>query len=187
MYYNIVSRFIALCLLLVMLPFFFILSIVIFLSDGLPIFYFQKRVGYNNSYFQLIKFRTMKNGTPNVATHLVKNPEKHYIKFGKLIRKLSLDEIPQLLNIIFGDMIFVGPRPALYNQYDLIELRNKYEIHDLFPGITGWAQVNGRDELSIIKKVELDLFYKNEKSVFLDAKIIFMTIFSVLLQRGIEH
>jgi O-antigen biosynthesis protein WbqP len=184
---NIVSRLVAFVLLLVTLPFFFVLSILIFVVDGSPIFYFQKRVGYKNSYFQLIKFRTMKNGTPNVATHLVQNPEKHYIKFGKFIRKLSFDEIPQLLNIIFGDMVFVGPRPALYNQYDLIELRNEYKIYDILPGITGWAQVNGRDELSISKKVEYDFFYRNKKSIFFDIKIIYMTIFSVLLQKGIEH
>jgi O-antigen biosynthesis protein WbqP len=160
---------------------------LILISDGFPILYFQKRVGYRNNHFQLVKFRTMKNGTPNIATHLIKNPGQYHIRFGEIIRKLSLDEIPQLFNVISGKMGFIGPRPALFNQYDLINLRTKNGIQNLIPGITGWAQVNGRDELSIKKKVELDLFYKNNRSVLLDLKIVFMTIFSVAFQKGVDH
>ena len=181
------NRLVAFIILVVLSPIIGIISMLILINDGLPIFYIQKRIGKNNINFDLYKFRTMKNNTPVIATHLIKNPEKYFIKFGRFLRESSLDEIPQLINIMKSEMSFIGPRPALYNQDDLVSLRTKKGIHNLMPGITGWAQINGRDELSIIDKVEFDIYYKNNKSLSLNLKIIFITIFKVLFKKGVSH
>ena len=141
----------------------------------------------NNTIFKMPKFRTMKIDAPPVATHLLSNPDHHLTPIGKLLRKSSLDELPQLLSILKGDMSFVGPRPALFNQHDLVELRTKKGVHSLTPGLTGWAQINGRDELPIPLKVEFDEYYLENRSFLLDMKILFMTFFKVLRREGIQH
>jgi O-antigen biosynthesis protein WbqP len=143
------NRLSAFFLLIIFLPIFILVSIAIFIEDGVPIFFTQKRVGTNYSFFNIYKFRSMKKNTPNVATHLLDNPEQYLLKIGKILRKLSFDELPNLINIIKGEMVFVGPRPALYNQDDLMDLRVAAGVDKLKPGITGWAQINGRDEISI--------------------------------------
>ena len=133
------------------------------------------------------KFRSMKINTPQVATNLLNNSKNYITKFGNFIRKTSLDEIPQLFSILKGDMTFVGPRPALFNQYDLINLREKFELNILTPGLTGWAQVNGRDELSISQKVKIELFYKKNQGIILDIKILYLTFLKVIKMRDIKH
>ena len=150
------QRIIAVILLLILFPIFLIVSFAIFLEDGFPILFKQKRVGINYTFFTLFKFRSMKKNTPDVATHLLENPEQYLLKIGHILRKLSLDELPNLINIIKGDMGFVGPRPALYNQDDLMQLRINAGVDKLLPGLTGWAQINGRDELSLKDKVALE-------------------------------
>ena len=164
-----------------------IIALLIKLDSKGPILYWSKRVGRNNELFQMPKFRSMRTGTPVVATHLLTNPETHLTSFGKILRKTSLDEIPQLLTILNGNMSFVGPRPALFNQQELIELRTNNQVHKLVPGITGWAQVNGRDEISIEQKVFLDVEYSNRKSFLFDLFIIFKTIWIVLRSKNISH
>ncbi len=139
----------ALFILILISPIYLLICLVLFIEDGFPVHFKQKRPGRNHVIFNFYKFRSMKINTPDVATHLLENPDKYLLKTGRFIRKLSLDELPNLINVIRGEMNFVGPRPALYNQYDLLALREKKGIHRLKPGITGWAQVNGRDELSI--------------------------------------
>lgn len=155
-------------------------------SEG-PILYWSKRVGKNNKLFRMPKFRTMYITTPTLATHLLENPEKHVTNIGRLLRRTSLDELPQCLSILKGDMSFVGPRPALYNQGDLIELRNKRGIDRLIPGLTGWAQINGRDELSVLEKVELDHYYLKNQTFLFDVKILVLTVFKVILSDNIAH
>ncbi|MBT6900697.1 MAG: sugar transferase, partial [Nitrospina sp.] len=145
------------------------------------------RIGRNNMIFKMPKFRTMKRGTPDVATHLLKAPDQFITPLGKILRKTSLDEIPQLWNIIKGDMAFVGPRPALFNQDDLISLREEQGVHKLTPGITGWAQIKGRDELPIPEKVEMDVYYLKHRSLLLDLKILVLTLIVVLNWKGISH
>tara|TARA_B100000787_G_C16174441_1_gene288219 strand:- start:656 stop:1234 length:579 start_codon:yes stop_codon:yes gene_type:complete len=152
-----------------------------------PILYWSNRVGRNNEIFSMPKFRTMKIDTPEVATHSLKEADKYITRFGSLLRKYSLDEIPQLITIISGKMSFVGPRPALHNQSDLIKLRSELGIHHLVPGITGYAQINGRDEVSIEDKVELDLYYKKNYSIYLDVKILILTFKKVIFNEGIIH
>jgi lipopolysaccharide/colanic/teichoic acid biosynthesis glycosyltransferase/nucleoside-diphosphate-sugar epimerase len=152
-----------------------------------PAIYWSKRVGRNNSIFFMPKFRTMRLDTPQVATHLLENPDQFLIPSGKLIRKLSLDELPQLYSVIKGDMSFVGPRPALFNQDDLIKLRTDKSVHLLRPGITGWAQVNGRDEIPIPQKVEFDHYYFKNKSILLDLKILFLTFYKVIFMKNVSH
>lgn len=181
------NRLIAVLLLLLIWPFFLILLILIYLEDGSPIFFKQKRVGVNYTFFQIYKFRSMKKHTPNVATHLLPNPEKYLLKIGRILRKLSLDELPNLINIIKGEMVFIGPRPALYNQDDLMALRVAKGVDKLKPGITGWAQVNGRDEISIEEKVQLEKYYLDNKSIGLDFKILFLTIFNVIISKNVNH
>ncbi|MFZ5989351.1 MAG: sugar transferase [Bacillota bacterium] len=162
-----------------------ITALVKFTSKG-PIIFKQRRIGLNKKEFNIYKFRTMYIETPkNMATHLLENPDKYITPLGRVLRKTSLDELPQLFNILKGEMSFVGPRPALYNQYDLISLRDQYGVHNVRPGITGWAQVNGRDELEIPVKVQFDKYYVEHGSLWLDIKIIFMTIFSVILGKGV--
>lgn len=152
-----------------------------------PVLYWSDRVGQNNTIFKMPKFRSMRIGTPSVATHLLSEPETYLTPIGGFLRKSSLDELPQLWSIIKGDMSFVGPRPALYNQHDLIELRTHSGVHVLVPGLTGWAQINGRDELPIPHKVAFDIEYLQKKSFWLDVKIIFLTVLKVLKGDNIIH
>ena len=158
------NRLFALFLLIILSPLFLIVALVILVEDGFPIFFTQRRVGINYSFFYIYKFRSMKKSTPNVATHLLTNPDQYLLKIGKFIRKTSLDELPNLINIIKGEMVFVGPRPALYNQDDLMEFRVATGVSKLKPGITGWAQINGRDEISVAQKVQLEQEYLYKKS-----------------------
>ena len=181
------NRIIALCLLIILSPIFLLVGLLIFLQDGLPVFFKQKRVGVNYTFFHIYKFRTMKKDTPNVATHLLTNPAQYLLKIGALLRKLSLDELPNLINIIKGEMVFVGPRPALYNQDDLMALRVAAGVDKLIPGITGWAQVNGRDELSLEQKVALEKEYLAKKSLSVDFQILIKTFTNVLFSKGVTH
>ena len=160
---------------------------MVYSSSKGPILYWSKRIGKNNLVFIMPKFRTMQSETPQVATHLLENPEKYLTSIGSLLRKYSLDEIPQILSVIKGDMNIVGPRPALFNQQDLVELRELYNINTIKPGITGWAQVNGRDELSIEDKVILDKVYFSKASLFFDIYIIFLTLKKVIFPKNISH
>jgi O-antigen biosynthesis protein WbqP len=181
------NRLFALFLLIILSPLFLIGALVILIEDGFPVFFTQRRVGINYSYFYIFKFRSMKKNTPNVATHLLTNPEQYLLKIGKFIRRTSLDELPNLFNIIKGEMVFVGPRPALYNQDDLMALRVATGVDKLKPGITGWAQVNGRDDISIEKKVELEQEYLHTRSTLLDIEIIIKTFTNVLFSKGVSH
>jgi len=181
------NRLFALFLLLLFSPIFLIVSIAILIEDGFPVLFTQKRVGINYTFFKINKFRSMKKNTPNVATHLLTNPEQYLLKIGKFIRKTSLDELPNLINIIKGDMVFVGPRPALYNQDDLMALRVATGVEKLKPGITGWAQINGRDDISIEKKVQLEQEYLHKKSFLFDLEIIIKTFTNVLFSKGVSH
>ena len=175
-------------MLIILSPIFIVVIILIITDDGLPVFFIQKRVGINYTFFNLYKFRSMKKNTPNVATHLLKDPDQYLLKIGKIIRKLSLDELPNLINIIKGDMVFVGPRPALYNQNDLMQLRINAGVDKLKPGLTGWAQINGRDEISMKDKVALEKEYMDRKSILFDIKIFFMTFASAFLKKdGVSH
>ncbi len=181
------NRFMALTAIVFLSPIFIIVALMIFLEDGLPIFFKQKRVGVEYSFFQIYKFRSMKKYTPNVATHLLTNPEQYLLKIGKLIRKTSLDELPNLINIVKGEMVFVGPRPALYNQDDLMTLRVAAGVDKLKPGITGWAQINGRDEISIEAKVNLEKEYLQKKSLLFDFQIFIKTFTNVIFRKGVSH
>jgi O-antigen biosynthesis protein WbqP len=181
------NRLLALMLLIVFSPFLLIISILILIEDGFPIFFTQKRVGVNYTFFKIYKFRSRKKETPNVATHLLVNPDNYLLKIGKLIRRTSLDEFPNLINIVKGEMLFVGPRPALYNQTDLMDLRVAYGVDKLKPGITGWAQINGRDNITIDKKVEYDFDYLQKKSLHFNLIIILKTIINILYSKGIKH
>lgn len=157
-----------------------------FTSRG-PILHWSSRVGKNNELFNMPKFRTMRIDTPDVATHLLGDPDKYVTGIGRLLRKTSLDELPQLISIVKGDMSFVGPRPALFNQDDLVEQRTRKGVHRLTPGLTGWAQINGRDELPIPMKVNFDYYYLLNRSFFLDLKIIIQTVLKVVLREGVTH
>lgn len=181
------NRIFALILLIILSPIFLLVAIAIIIEDGFPIFFTQKRVGINYTFFHIYKFRSMKKNTPNVATHLLTNPEQYLLKIGKFIRKTSLDELPNLINIIKGEMVFVGPRPALYNQDDLMALRVAAGIDKLHPGITGWAQINGRDEISIEEKVRLEKDYLDKITFVFDIKILLLTFIQVLNKKGIKH
>lgn len=166
---------------------FLIIYIAVRLTSRGSAFYWSDRVGQHNIIFKMPKFRTMRIGTPVVATHLLKDPNEQLTIIGSFLRKSSLDELPQLWSILAGDMSFVGPRPALYNQYDLIALRTECGIDLLVPGLTGWAQVNGRDELTITQKVSLDQYYLSNQSLFLDMKIIWLTFINVVRRQGVSH
>jgi O-antigen biosynthesis protein WbqP len=181
------NRLFALILLIILSPLFLLVAISIFIEDGTPIFFKQKRVGINYTFFNIYKFRSMKKNTPNVATHLLENPGQYLLKIGGLLRKLSLDELPNLINIIKGEMVFVGPRPALYNQHDLMALRVAAGVDQLKPGITGWAQINGRDDISIEKKVQLEQEYMYRRSTVFDIEIIIKTFTNVLGSKGVSH
>ena len=181
------SKFISFLIFLLLIPLFLVVAIVIFLDDGLPIFFKQKRVGKNKVLFNIFKFRTMKKDTENIATHLIEDQNNQILKSGHLLRKYSIDELPQLFNILLGHINFIGPRPALFNQYDLIKMRDKYGINEIKPGITGWAQVNGRDSLSLQDKVMLDKYYIENKNIVLNIKIIFKTIFKVISAEDVKN
>ena len=164
-----------------------VIAVLIKLNSNGPVIFWTDRVGADNAIFKMAKFRTMRLDAPQVATHLMKNHEDYITPIGKALRKYSLDEIPQLFNILKGDMTFVGPRPALFNQYDLIELRTKKNIHKLIPGVTGLAQVNGRDNLPIPVKVEFDERYLKNRSLPFDLKIIFMTLIKTISGEDVQH
>lgn len=164
-----------------------VVALLVRLTSSGPVLYWSDRVGSDNEIFRMPKFRTMQINTPAVATHLLVNPEKFLTPIGSFLRKSSLDELPQLWSIIKGDMSFVGPRPALFNQDDLIALRTECGVNKLVPGLTGWAQINGRDELPIPDKVKLDADYMYQQSFWLDLKIIFLTFLKVLQRDGIQH
>ena len=170
----------------VLSPVFLILAVVIKIDDPGPIFFRQKRVGVHKSHFDILKFRTMKMETPHdVPTHMLENPEQYITRVGKILRKTSLDELPQIFQIFTGKMSIIGPRPALWNQFDLIEERDKYCANDVVPGLTGWAQINGRDELPIDVKAKLDGEYVEKLSFWFDCKCFFGTIISVLKHDGV--
>jgi O-antigen biosynthesis protein WbqP len=183
-FFDIVFSIIAIVL---FLPVLILIYIAIFLLDGFNPLYFSRRVGYKNKIFLMPKFRTMKMHTPQKATNKLKKPEKYITFFGKTLRRTSLDELPQLFSIFFGQMSFVGPRPALFNQKTLISLRTKKKIHYLIPGITGLAQINGRDKLSIKKKVYYDEVYLKKKSLFFDFKILLITLKILADTKKIKH
>ncbi len=177
----------AIFLVLVLILVFIIVAITVRLTSVGPILYWSKRVGRYNKIFKMPKFRTMRVDTPALATHLLSNPEAFITPVGSFLRRSSLDELPQLWSIIKGDMSFVGPRPALFNQQDLIGLRTQFGIEKLLPGLTGWAQINGRDELPIPEKVKLDVEYRDNQSIWLDIKIVLMTFLKVINRDGIQH
>jgi len=180
-------KLVALLLVALLSPIFIIVAVLIFIEDGSPVLFEQKRIGVNCSFFRIVKFRTMKKGTPNVATHLLDDPNQYILSIGKILRKSSLDELPNLINIINGDMAFIGPRPALFNQIDLMELRVLHGIDVLLPGITGWAQINGRDEISLEKKIALEKEYLIKQSFGLDCLIIIRTVVNTLFKINIHH
>jgi O-antigen biosynthesis protein WbqP len=181
------NRLLALFLLVILSPLFLIVALLILIEDGFPVFFTQRRVGINYTFFYIYKFRSMKKNTPNVATHLLTNPGQYLLKIGKFIRKTSLDELPNLINIIKGEMVFVGPRPALYNQEDLMALRVAAGVDKLKPGITGWAQINGRDDIILEKKVQLEQEYMYRRSTLFDIEIIIKTFTNVLFSKGVRH
>ena len=174
------------CGIIVLAPVYLIIALAIKLDDPGPVFFRQKRVGIHKSHFNILKFRTMKMNTPkDTPTHLLENPEQYITKVGRILRKTSLDELPQILQIFTGDMSIIGPRPALWNQFDLIEERDKYGANDVRPGLTGWAQINGRDELHIDVKARFDGEYVEKMSFLFDCKCFFGTIVSVLKHDGV--
>ena len=163
------------------------IAIAVMLTSKGPALHWSSRVGRHNRIFGMPKFRTMRIDTPQVATHLLRNPKQYETSIGPFLRKTSLDELPQLFNIFKGDMSFVGPRPALFNQHDLIQLRTKAKVHYLLPGLTGWAQINGRDTLSIPDKVALDAEYLKQQSFIFDIRILWTTVLKVLKRDGVSH
>lgn len=178
--------FVMVCLIIFIIPIILLAMLVKITSKG-PVLYWSDRVGQNNRIFKMPKFRSMKVDTPAVATHLLDKPDQYLTPVGAFLRKSSLDELPQLWSILKGDMSVVGPRPALFNQDDLVKLRSEYGVDKLNPGLTGWAQVNGRDELPIPQKVALDVEYLSRRSFRFDLFILFKTVFKVSLSAGINH
>lgn len=177
----------ALILLVIMAVPIVLIAILVKITSPGPIIYWSERVGKDNKNFIMPKFRTMRKDSPVVATHLMQNVENYLTSFGSFLRTTSLDELPQFWSVLKGDMSFVGPRPALFNQEDLIVLRTKKGVHKLIPGITGWAQVNGRDDLPIPVKVEYDEYYLRNQSFFFDLKILWNTFFKVIKKEGVVH
>lgn len=171
---------------MLLVPIALVFLLVRLTSPG-PALYWSDRVGRHNRIFRMPKFRSMRVGTPAVATHLLGDPSSHLTLIGPFLRRTSLDELPQLWSILKGDMSFVGPRPALFNQHDLIELRTRHGVHELVPGLTGWAQINGRDELPIPQKVALDIEYLRRRSVWFDCWIIVQTALKVVRREGVSH
>jgi O-antigen biosynthesis protein WbqP len=185
---RLIDIVLSLVAILLLTPFLLIIALIIKLESKGAVIFKQKRIGKDKQYFYIYKFRTMRIDTPgDTPTHLLQNPDKYITKCGRILRKLSLDELPQLFNIIKGEMSIVGPRPALWNQTDLIEERDKYGANAIRPGLTGWAQVNGRDELPIEVKAKYDGEYVDRLSVWFDLRIMFMTIYSVLVARGVKE
>ena len=183
---NIVDRIMAFLGLILLSPLFLILVIAIKIDSRGPVLFKQKRVGIHKSHFYILKFRTMRIDTPkDMPTHLLQNPEQYITRVGKLLRRTSLDELPQIINILKGDMAIVGPRPALWNQYDLIAERDKYGANDIRPGLTGWAQINGRDELEIPVKAKFDGVYVRKMGPLMDLRCFFATFLSVLRADGV--
>lgn len=183
---NVMDRILALLALIILSPLFLVLIVAIKMDSKGPVLFRQKRVGIHKNHFYILKFRTMRIDTPkDTPTHLLQNPEQYITKVGKVLRRTSLDELPQIINILKGDMAIVGPRPALWNQYDLIEERDKYGANDILPGLTGWAQINGRDELEIPVKAALDGAYVQRMGLGMDIRCILGTVFSVLRQDGV--
>ena len=164
-----------------------VVAVAVRLTSAGPALYWSDRVGRSNKIFKMPKFRSMRVGTPAVATHLLADAKSHLTPIGSFLRKSSLDELPQLWSILVGDMSFVGPRPALFNQHDLIALRTQHGVHELVPGLTGWAQVNGRDELPIPDKVKLDVEYLQRQSLWFDIRILWLTFVKVLRRDGVSH
>jgi O-antigen biosynthesis protein WbqP len=164
-----------------------LVAVLVRLTSPGPALYWSDRVGRHNKIFKMPKFRSMRVGTPAVATHLLADAKSHLTPIGSFLRKSSLDELPQLWSILVGDMSFVGPRPALFNQHDLIALRTQHGVHELVPGLTGWAQANGRDELPIPDKVKLDVVYLQRQSLWLDVRILWLTLVKVLRRDGVSH
>lgn len=174
------------CGILVLAPVYLLVALAIVIDDPGPVFFRQKRVGIHKTHFQILKFRTMKMNTPkDTPTHLLENPQQYITRVGRILRKLSLDELPQIFQIFTGEMSIIGPRPALWNQFDLIEERDKYGANDVRPGLTGWAQINGRDELPIDVKARFDGEYVERLSFLFDCKCFFGTIASVLKSDGV--
>ena len=171
----------------ILLPALILIALAVRVTSHGPSLYWSDRVGLQNTLFRMPKFRTMQINTPAVATHLLENPDRYLTPIGSFLRKTSLDELPQLWSILRGDMSFVGPRPALFNQDDLIALRTSMGVHELVPGLTGWAQVNGRDKQSIIQKVHLDLEYLQDRSLLFDLEILGRTLLKVLSRVGVSH
>jgi O-antigen biosynthesis protein WbqP len=184
---KIFDLLLSLCLIMVLSVPIFIIAVLVKLTSNGPVLYWSDRVGIGNKIFKMPKFRTMRRDTPAVATHLLKDPDAYLTPIGSFLRKSSLDELPQLWSVFKGDMSFVGPRPALFNQDDLIALRTAKGVHRLIPGITGWAQVNGRDDLSIPVKVKFDVHYLEHCSLIFDMKILFLTLLKVLRRDGVTH
>ncbi|OGW24277.1 MAG: capsular biosynthesis protein [Nitrospirae bacterium GWB2_47_37] len=182
--FDVVMALLLLCFLALPMA---IVTIIIKMTSKGHVLHWSDRVGFNNTSFKMPKFRTMKIDTPAVATHLLENPDQFLTKVGKFLRKTSLDELPQLYSILRGDMSFVGPRPALFNQHDLIYLRTMRGVHKLTPGLTGWAQINGRDDIPIPVKVDFDEYYMKHRSFLFDVKIMWLTIFKVAGSAGIKH
>lgn len=180
---DIVFSFIAIVLLLIPI---LIIALIILVTDPGPVFFKQKRFGKDKKYFNILKFRTMKVSTPDVPTHLLKNPEEYITSIGKILRKLSLDELPQIFNIFMGQMSFIGPRPALWNQDNLIKLRDKVHANDVRPGLSGWAQINGRDDISENKKAKLDGEYMKKIGFWFDCKCFFGTFMKAFKGEGVK-
>jgi len=184
---RIFDLILAIFLFLVLLISLLLIAVLVITTSRGPVLYWSDRIGKNNKIFKMPKFRSMLTGTPAVATHLLNNPDSYLSPIGSFLRSSSLDELPQLFSVLKGDMSFVGPRPALYNQDDLISLRTDKGVDKLLPGVTGWAQVNGRDELSIPDKVTLDVEYLNRQSFWFDMKILWMTFLKVIKRDGVSH
>ena len=184
---RIFDLLVALGLILILAPLFLLVVLAVRLTSVGPVLFRSQRVGKGNKLFTMYKFRTMRIDTPQVATHLLREPDQFLTPIGKLLRRTSLDELPQLINVVRGEMSLVGPRPALFNQEDLIALRSAGGVDQLTPGVTGWAQVNGRDELPIPEKVKLDEWYLKNRSAWLDLKIVGMTVFKVIRKEGVVH
>lgn len=173
--------------LLVFAPVFLICAIAVKLTSKGPVLHVSNRIGANNGHFNMLKFRTMRTDTPQMATHMMTDPKAFLTPIGEFLRKSSLDELPQLINVLKGEMSIVGPRPALFNQEDQLALRSESGVHVLTPGITGWAQINGRDDILITRKVELDTWYLENQSFWLDMKIIFKTTQKVVFRKDVSH
>lgn len=184
---RVLDFIISLFALIILSPLFLIVSVCILISDGSPVFFRQKRVGKNNELFEIYKFRTMKRGTENVASNDLSDANVKITKFGKILRATSIDELPQLLNILNGTMSLIGPRPLIPEETKIRELRQKYNVYSVRPGITGWAQVNGRDNVSSEKKALLDKEYVEKQSLIFDIKIFFMTIHQVLCRKDVNE